>query len=514
MTAEETYQDLLETHGIEFGIKRREKIIKAAEDFPDHSGIQATEIDRILFTGAVDKAKERLALCLKKDPDSIKLLAAKGLIMVFDGDFIGGIEALETVRAADPTNIIMLSNLPAAYVQNGQEAKARDLMEDAMRLLPKDPDIMASMCTGYMLIEDLDSARAIEEKFRDDPGHRFCVIRARMAIKEHDMPTSEKWAREAIARNPESYAAWEHLSMLLVHNGELQEAKAAANFALELNSRSVVSLRNLVKISTREGDKVAALEFEKRANDAVPFMKDMQKLRAALALMKSGKAAEAASAYHALLNVTSISTQKQARQGLLQVLCMGKAIKDGPTYIEQIESQSVSNPLFYRAKAMVQMGEGMPDKAFATFDEGLLMFPNSLEILAGRLDCLSKTNDLPGVKHLAEEILATGINTPSEYIGVIIPLLNSNETDLVDKLYQQLIRKFPSSSAIQMVESMVAIHKGDIKGGIEKMRALSERGEMPQIRVGCLSLVKVLGKLVGRVILVKLGLRKRKGPKN
>ena len=61
-----------------------------------------------------------------------------------------------------------------------------------------------------------------------------------------------------------------------------------------------------------------------------------------------------------------------------------------------------------------------------------------------------------------------------------------------------------------MIESMVALNKGDIKGGMRKMQSLSDQGEMPQLRINGKSVFKTFFILLGRVILVKLGLRKRK----
>ncbi len=511
MTAEETYQKLLNEYGHVYGSARREQLQASAESFPDHPGIQALEAERRVWAGDLSGARAIVDRIRQIAPQDENIRAVRALLDGYEGDMAGAVTIFEDILRHDPGNRVALMNLPGGLLQVGREQDARTILLQVEGTYPDNPFIMYGVLSGHNLMHDFDRAQAIIDRFADDPSDIFCVARARMALRQHDWAESEKWAREAVARNPESRSGWEHLSMILLHKGEVKEAKSAALFALELNSRSVLSLRNLAKIATKEGNKREAAEYAKQADAAVPFLKDHNEIRKAIDALRMGQSDVAIKMLRPFIQSSKLGSRNLAIACALSSINSNPTSKGAAKVLDEIEPYGADLEEFFVAKAIYLMSKGQKEQSLATLDEGEQRFPDKIQLKIGRLRCLAIADDQESMQQVAETLLQDQIGSPIDYLGILTQLYAKDMDELADKFYQQLIRKFPSSTAVSLADSMIALNKGDLSGGLSQLNQLSGQAT---VRVTTGRLLTMLIKLPWLILLTKLGLRKKRSDKD
>lgn len=514
MTSEETFTKLIAEYGFVYGATRREQLQAAAETFPEHPGIQALEAERRVWAGDLAGAKGILDRVSKDHSSDNNLRAVRALLDGYEGDMVTAVATFEDILRQESDNRIALMNLPGGLIQVGREQEARVVLLQVEGTYPDNPLIMFGVFSGHTMMQDFDRAQAIIDRFADDPSDFFCVARARAALRQHDWAASEKWAREAVARNPESRSGWEHLSMLLLNKGEIQEAKSAAMFALELNSRSVPSLRNLAKIATLEGNKAEAAEYERRADIAVPFMKDHNEIRKAITLLRSGQTDSAIKILRPYLHSTNLASRNLAASCALAAISADPKTKGVEKILDELKESEGQSEDYYVVKALHLMTKGQREESLSTLDEGEEKFPNKIQLQIGRLRCLAIADDRDSMEKVAEALLQEHVGSPNDYLGILTQLYSKDMNEMADKFYQQLIRKFPSSTVVSLADSMIALNRGDLSGGLSQLNQLSNKGVIPPMKVTTGSLLKMLIKLPWLILMTKLGLRKKRSDKD
>lgn len=505
-SAEETYTRLLSEHGLVTGAKRRESIEAAYAQFPDHPGIVALEAERYIWRGDLERTRSILAEARPKHPENAHLLAVEGLLTGYEGDIATGQAVLETVLQKDPKSILTHSNLPAFLVQNGELARAEYVIYQGRQLYPDNIGVISAHFYLFHMMQKPERCTELLAKVQDIENDIVFMMKARAAMWESKWSVSEQYARQAIAHNSESSMAWEHLGMILTHKGELQEAKSAANFALELNARSVPSLRNLAKIATKEGDMATAMKLSKQADTAVPYLAMFTEVRKANQLFSVGKVSQAIKILMPLATTPSGMVQKTAIHSLLTSLPGLENPKEGLAALEQIESVEFHPDLMVGVKAFLLAQDGQHEAANQTLADEETKFADSVEFRMFQIRVAGIQKQTDRVESLAVSLLSDGIGSPLIYVPIATVLFDSGLNDLADQYYNDLIRKFPSSSAVTMLEMMRELDKGNIEGGIRMLKELGIKGELPQRKMGCATFFVVMGKF----LLYKLGFRKKR----
>jgi Flp pilus assembly protein TadD len=505
-SAEETYTRLLSEHGSVTGARRRESIEAAYAEFPDHPGIVALEAERHIWRGDLDRTKNILAEVRPKHPDNAHLLAVEGLVVGYEGDVSGGQEILESALLKDPRSILTHSNLPAFLIQSGEQARAEYVIGQGRQMYPDNPGLISAHYYLFHMLQKPEKCSELLALVQHIENDIVLMMKARTAMWNSKWSESEQYCREAIAYNPESSMAWEHLGMLLTHKGEHKEAKSAASFALELNSRSVPSLRNLAKIATAKGDFAAASQYSQRAETAVPYLKPLSEIRKANQMYSVGKVDKAMKILIPLATAPSGVIQKTAVHSLLMVLPGMEKPKEALSLLQQLESSGFHPDLLIGVKAFLLAEDGEFETANQILAEGEAKYADSVDFRVLQIRTLGKQKQKDKVESLATSLLEGGMGLPHPYVLVTTVLYDSGLKDLADRYYNDLIRKFPSSSAVTMLEMMRELDKGNVEGGISKLREMGMRGDIPQRKMGCLAFLGVMGKF----LLYKLGFKKRK----
>ncbi len=123
--------------------------------------------------------------------------AAKACLRVADEMIQGGYRAeavalLERARTLDPSQQQVCRQLAVLYDSQGRDSQALAEYNHAVRLTPKDPDLLNDF--GYFYY------------------HR------------HDMRQAEQWFRAAVAQSPKHERAWVNLGMTLGEEGRYPES--------------------------------------------------------------------------------------------------------------------------------------------------------------------------------------------------------------------------------------------------------------------------------------------------
>ena len=472
------FQELLAKRQNAFGIQWKNEVAEAVRDCPDNAGILAIDAERKIWNGDLEGAQEIIRRIRRTDPFNIEGRAVEGVLCSYEGDYEKARQILLEVLTQDPTSFTGLLHLPGTLSQMDLSDEAEYYRTVADETYPNSSLMMASRCHFFFSKGDNDRLDEILDRFQDDPSGRFQLVRARMAVKTHDWIRSEELAREAVAMNPDSYGAWQHLSLLLTKKGEFTEAKAAAGYALELNKRATVALKQLAEIAQREGREEESEEYERRAREAVPFLAEQNKISEITLLLKGHQFDAAISELRKYLKSKSPACRQMAMGKILRTLIMNPSNKNGLQVIEEVEAMGNRSPLFFSTKAYVLMTNKKNDRAFATIAEGLEKYPNDFDIQMGRIRCLKLSKATSELREAAEQLLEKGLTAPHQHISVVSNMEGSSMNDLRQRYYDDLVKKFPNFRQAGMIEAMIENGKGNYGKGIQIFHDMAARGDI------------------------------------
>lgn len=115
----------------------------------------------------LETARTQMKKCIEMNPDNIEAHYQLGLAYKTAGETALAITHLEQVIARKDDYAQALRDLGLLYVQNQQEAKARPVLEKAVRLLPEDADTHFQLSRLYNLLGEPELARKHLQIFRE-----------------------------------------------------------------------------------------------------------------------------------------------------------------------------------------------------------------------------------------------------------------------------------------------------------------------------------------------------------
>lgn len=513
--AEKTYAELKEKRGYAFGTAWAKLIGEAYHNFPGHYGIQSLEADRLLGVGQFDACRELVDKIVQAEPHHWDAYAIQAMLKLCEGDYAFAQEALETIRDQEETNYYVALGLPNIYHQLDLTEEAEQARRYSLRHFGDNPEVMAAVCGTMSMTEDRPAIDFILEKFKDDPSERFLLVRVRLAIRDNDWAKSEALAREAVGRNSESAAGWEHLSIILTQKKQYEDARNAAMYALEINRQSVPALNQLVKISRLEGNNQEALQFEMLASKISPHIREHTEIKHTIQRLRKREYDRVLHDLRKYLQSTNPTSRKLAVNGMLRTLNVHPQHVKAGHFIQEIEDLGYQSSLLYGCKATVQMTQEFPDLAFETLETAFQQYPNDFNLQYAKLRCLAMAGDIEGMQELGEFIYDFGLTSPAQYLLIISVLVTKNLHELSQKFYEQLKQAYPGFSKIGVVEAMLQVSQGKYEEGIERFNQLAKDGEISMPRFGVWNVVNAVGKHIGRTIVSKAkGLKKRSEQEN
>lgn len=458
-------------------------------EFPDRSAGRALFALNTLWAGELEEA-QKLAADLGSEPAGV---AARAEIQGYGGDVEGAKRLLDECLAKAPDDPVVLR---CAYSIFGIDDPARAMAVSKHRstLRPHDPASWAGIGTN-LLSSNVSEAEAFAENppeaYRDT--HQHWVLRARLAMKRHDLVEAERCAREAVAANSDGDMAWATLADILKLQGRKTEAAEAARHSLSLNRRNPLSMRVLAAEALARGDREEASRWEKQASVAVPALAFMEGLRAANGLLKQGKMDAALAQLEKLAHIEG-STKNAVRTMRIQMLLGMTDDAALAREAEVMEREGMTGVLLERAHAEVDRRAGRLAEARARL-EGLWQSERPGVIAGPFIALLGEMKDLEAVRELARQVTDDVPGLPADAAMTFIAIDKAGLKEEARKYLASAQRKFPNSQHLAMLRVGTLAEDGNVSGAMHAMQGL-EPEYRPMIRLRFRHLVKILWRTI------------------
>ncbi len=166
-------------------------------------------------------------------PNTPEALTAEAMLLQVDGqDFTAekAIDLFDRAIAANPNYALAHKERANAYSESGRPKEEIAAFEDALKIDPVDPDIMAGLSWAHFQSNDLASANAIARRnIRWNPDSVIAkTALARILLHTSDIEKSAEILYKVLAEQPGSYAAKYNLHQL---HKRLGNYKAAVHYA-------------------------------------------------------------------------------------------------------------------------------------------------------------------------------------------------------------------------------------------------------------------------------------------
>ncbi len=487
------------------------KISSAFEQDPDHPGIRALWGNHLLWKGRLEEATELIESAATNDSEDSQVLAYLGNLNAYLNRTEKAMDLYRRSLEIDSNNYTALLNYPFLLQKQGQVDECNRLLDHLKQSYPQNGRAIAVRSYIPLAKANYSEVRAILAEYSGPENDNICLAQARLALREGEWNLSEQLARRATQLNPEYSSAWEHLCMLLVHQGRLVEAKEAGEYAIGINPRSAVALKELSKIAKRLGDKDLAKEYEARAASAIPFLSEMQSTgKDMLKLLHTGDKRALRELMHNAEHASG-EVQGNAVLGLCLYFESHLDAKEIPDFLSIAKRHEVRQASVASLEFSWLLNSAKLAEAEAVLTQMKIAHPGDALPRIAELRLLIAKGELDQAKQLAIAIERDGLNDPHLYYRVIIPLLDADLKEEAGAFLNQLVKKFPQSDAAQQAQMVVSLSNGDIERGLEIFRNQAKVNEFNP-KAGCLKLLVKLPVVMARLVLIKLGIIKRRRP--
>lgn len=133
----------------------------------DSRGCVALGLTYSAQTEKFDVARAQLRKCIEINPDNFEAKYQLGLSYKTQGEPAEAAEYFEAAVKDAPNNEPVLRDLGAVYLQTAREAKARIVLEKAVRLNPNDADAHFQLSRAYSLLGEPELAKKHLKIFQD-----------------------------------------------------------------------------------------------------------------------------------------------------------------------------------------------------------------------------------------------------------------------------------------------------------------------------------------------------------
>lgn len=477
----------------------RRAVAELCETFPDRPEGRALTVTGSLWRGDLEEA-QALASKLGNSPPE---LAAFAELASYLADRETAHRMIGQALAASPDDPIVLR---AAYSIYGVDApeQALEIAERRVTLRPHDPAGYAAVAT-IQLSRDAAQAQAMAddppEALRNTP--QLELLRARLAVKSHDLPRAEEHARLAVALGADVASAWATLSSVLVHQGKREEAERAAKFALDLNKRSSLAMRSLASIAKSRGDHATADEWERKASEAIPALHQVGVMQTVKALIRQGKREEALTELDKIIDIPGASRHMalKVRATLLIELTNDAALRETA---DAMEREGIIDPLLSVARAESLKREGRLDEAsqilLEVWDDGHPSY-----VCSHLVRILLLKGDRETACRVAHEAMVYVPGTPADVAKTFLQLEKGGLKEEARDFLSAAKRKFPEAQLLEVVRVASMAKDGNVRGVLHAAQSLDPQYQsLFRLRIRW-------GKLIKAILRRKFG--RRSGPK-
>ncbi len=209
-----------------------------------------------------ETAQTHLTEWLTLDPDNASAHQRMGIVLFQLADPKKALEQFSEAKKLDPKAVQPELAMARLYDDAKKKDIAKRLIEEAIKVAPKDPAVLLAAAQWYLGQNDLDRAKAIADDSikLDGKSLEGKVVRGAIARVSRDYVTAEKFFNEAHVQSPGNFPASNSLALVLIESEgkEMQQRAlemAEANAAMhgEKSSQQVNALTTLAWVYYKLG---------------------------------------------------------------------------------------------------------------------------------------------------------------------------------------------------------------------------------------------------------------------
>lgn len=202
------------------------EIAQRAEDPASELGAKGQLAGYALATGRHDEARTLVEEVLKANPRDNTALLLRGRLALRDGRAVDAVADLRAVVRDQPGSVEAVGLLAQAHRRAKEPQLAREVLADAVKLAPADPDLRLLLVADLADAGDFRNAQAeLDAGLRADPKVvRLHEAKARLALMQKDTAGAERALQALKAALPKDAGGPMRLAALYAQQGRLDKA--------------------------------------------------------------------------------------------------------------------------------------------------------------------------------------------------------------------------------------------------------------------------------------------------
>jgi len=346
--------------------------------------------------------------------------------------------------------------------QVGEHEAALSLYEKALKKASDQPAVLSAAAKAYQATGDAETALLYARRAAQQASDRpFYARRLAGLLAETGRPAEAADAyRSVLERFPDDRSALRALARL--HRDESRPAEALGTYArlLEAGADSAAVLARMTPIYRNAPDGAAAnlppalrnaLTDRKAPPDSTDSAKDGTNLVTRAHDLAETDPAEARHLLRRALDANS--SQPEARELLGTLLLRNGEYDEAAEYLTQATRQNPRDPARWRRATEALRRSGRPAEARSVAEEGLLLFPGHLPLLAAAARSALDDDAPAAALNRANEALDMLDNQPEQHASFLVikgdALAAQNQAEAARSNWQQARQLDPDNTDVQ-----------------------------------------------------------------
>jgi tetratricopeptide (TPR) repeat protein len=408
-----------------------------------------------LWTGRLDEAQEALNKALAIDSDEPIAQAAAGEIYTFLGDFNLAGQHVEKALTMNPNDANVLSTAVGYYILLNNIPQSDELAKKLRELHSNDPPALAQYISFLFFAERPNEAKQVIslllERFHNSPAS--LILRAQILKLTGDLVQAEELLNRAIEIAPESDKVWAELASTLLLADQLIDAENAAAKALAINSRCQLACETMATIEAKKGDVHSHDDWQKRAEEAAPFMRYVGPLAKATELIREGDIKSGTAVLRKALDIENPVSRRVIGTGLINAYLMQARFDKARELVEKIKLRSTVTPDLLKCEATVHEAHGEWDIALECYQMAISLSSD----VKTYYDGLIRTYHGLGQEEKVQETINNAFTAPpdtlEECISTVLALNQIGHKDTAIELLALYKQRFPFVTSFNMLET-------------------------------------------------------------
>lgn len=445
--------------------------VLAAE--PDNSVARLVSATIEYKTGAKESAQKEIEKVVASDPTLVEGISLLALIYIDQGQDLKALQMLENGVSNNKKSIPLKISLAKMYSQRGESEKAEQQLLEVIQLEPDNYSFRVALFTLYGSTGKMDEAeQVLRQAIEDDKedARRYLVL-VEFLSKNKSIGAAESELKDAIQKHPSMMDLRFALAEFYRKINDPAKAKQVLNEIVEKKEFDKDEIKATIQLASMAFDEKqydTAKQYADKVLQEYPTNNDALLIRGKLALVNRDADTavndlrtvfknEPKNADAAMLLATAheLAGQKTLAEDVLK-----KAIENNP-----VNSQTHYNYARYLLK------EKRGDEATGVVNKALDYFKESYELMELKLALVAQKGDEKEVLAVLNRMKMAFPDKADAYLKKGQYYMNKREFDKAREEFEQALEK--SANKYQPLESIVNSYlaEKDAAGAIERVNA-------------------------------------------